>query len=126
MEVRELIGGEVVAVDPTETLGEAANRMMDANIGALAVVEEGELIGIFTERDLVAAAADAADFDVSAVRSWMTKDPDLLGPEMEVADAADWMLAAGYRHLPVMDGKAIIGVVSIKDVLWALTDPSGP
>ena len=126
MEVRDLIGGEVITVDPAESLGGAANLMMDSNIGALAVVDDGQLIGIITERDLVAAAADAADFETSAVMSWMTKDPDLLDPEMGVEDAADWMLAAGYRHLPVMDGEGIIGVVSIKDVLWALTDPSGP
>lgn len=125
MEVRDLIGGEVVTVDPAETLGGAANLMIDSNIGALAVVDNDELVGIITERDLVAAAADSAEFGVSTVQSWMTKDPDLLAPEMEVADAADWMLAAGYRHLPVIDGNNLIGVVSIKDVLWALTDPSG-
>ena len=125
MEVRDLIGGEVVGVASGTTLGDSAQLMIDSNIGALAVVDDGNLIGIITERDLVAAAADAADFGASLVRSWMTKDPDLLDPEMSVADAADWMLAAGYRHLPVVDGSALIGIVSIKDVLWALTDPSG-
>ena len=125
MEVRDLIGGEVVGVASGVTLGEAAQRMIEMNIGALAVIDEGDLVGIITERDLVAAAADAADVGTSLVRSWMTKDPDLLDPEMSVDDAADWMLAAGYRHLPVVDGKSLIGIVSIKDVLWALTDPSG-
>ena len=125
MEVRDLIGGEVVSVGSGVTLGDAAQRMIDMNIGALAVIDDGELIGIITERDLVAAAADTANFEASLVRSWMTKDPDRLDPDMSVDDAADWMLAAGYRHLPVADGSSLIGIVSIKDVLWALTDPSG-
>lgn len=54
----------------------------------------------------------------------MTEYPDSFSPDMEVADAADWMLAKGYRHLPIVDGEDLIGVVSIKDILWAVTDPS--
>jgi CBS domain-containing protein len=53
----------------------------------------------------------------------MTALPDTFGPEMLVEDAADWMLATGYRHLPVVDEVgAVLGMVSIKDVLWAVTD----
>jgi CBS domain-containing protein len=55
----------------------------------------------------------------------MTEYPDSFTPEMEVNEAADWMLATGYRHLPVVEGKSVLGVISIKDVLWALTEPGG-
>jgi CBS domain-containing protein len=44
---------------------------------------------------------------------------------MDVEEAANWMLATGYRHLPVVDGQAVLGVISIKDVLWAVTEPGG-
>ena len=53
----------------------------------------------------------------------MTPDPDVLSPEVEVRDAADWLLATGYRHLPVVEGGRLLGVVSIKDILWAVKEP---
>jgi CBS domain-containing protein len=125
MNVRDLVGGEPIAISPSQPLRVAATSMADANIGALAVVRDGRLIGIVTERDLVGALAQSVDADTSPVGDWMTMDPDSLDPEMEVDDAAEWMLAAGDRHLPVVDGVDLIGVVSIKDVLWALTEPKG-
>jgi CBS domain-containing protein len=50
----------------------------------------------------------------------MTPDPDTVGPEISVDEVAQWMLAAGYRHLPVMEDGELLGIASIKDVLWAL------
>jgi CBS domain-containing protein len=52
----------------------------------------------------------------------MTEYPDSFDPEMAIGEAAEWMLATGFRHLPVVDGGAVVGVISIKDVLWAVTD----
>lgn len=124
MTVRDLIGGEVVTSAPNRTIREAAGAMANANVGALAVMRDRRLIGIITERDLVAALAESADAESSLVEDWMTQDPDSLDPEMEVDAAADWMLAAGYRHLPVVEGLNLVGMVSIKDVLWAITAPS--
>ncbi|HET8739476.1 MAG TPA: CBS domain-containing protein [Acidimicrobiia bacterium] len=121
MTVRELIGGEIVAVDPHRSLRQAAGLMATSELGALAVTEDRRLIGIFTERDLVRACANRADLDRSTVGDWMTIDPDSLDPDMPIKDAADWMLAAGYRHLPVVEGTTPIGMVSIKDILWGVT-----
>lgn len=121
MEVRNLVGDETVWIEPTNTLREAAQLMASRDIGALAVEFEGELVGIFTERDVLNACAEGADLESSLVRVWMTSDPDTLEPDMSVDEAATWMLAAGYRHLPVLDAGRVIGVISIKDVLWALT-----
>ena len=50
----------------------------------------------------------------------MTVDPDVTSPESEVRDAAKWMLEIGYRHLPVMEDNELLGIVSIKDLLWVL------
>lgn len=121
MTVRELVGGEVVHVGLKDTIAQAAKEMAANGVGALAVVENGRLRGIITERDVVKACAEGADLELAAVSEWMTADPDSLDPDMSVEDAADWILAAGYRHLPVLAGDRLIGVVSIKDVLWALT-----
>lgn len=124
MTVRELIGGEIAWIEPSSSLRQAASKMYQANVGALAVESEESLQGIFTERDLLHACAENADLDIALVEDWMTPYPDAFGPEMSVGTAATWMLAAGYRHLPVVEGNKVIGVISIKDILWAMTEPS--
>lgn len=122
MEVRELLSGEVMTISADETVLEGARAMDDAGVGSLAVIKDGELAGIFTERDVLRAVAKEVDLDSDLISRWMTDYPDSFSPDMDVEDAADWMLAAGYRHLPVVENRALIGMASIKDVLWAITD----
>lgn len=124
MTVRELVGDEVLGIEPDATLRYATQLMSDREVGALAVQRAGRLVGILTERDILRACAEEADLDVLTVQDRMTEDPDSLEPEMTVDAAAEWMLAAGYRHLPVLDGVNLVGMVSIKDILWGLTEPS--
>jgi len=123
MEVRELLSGEVITIDANQTVRHGVVAMNDARVGSLAVLEDGELTGIFTERDVLHAVAAEADLDADPISRWMTDYPDSFSPDMEVREAADWMLATGYRHLPVLENGAVIGMASIKDVLWAVTDP---
>ncbi len=122
MRVRDLVAGDVVWVAPQATLRQAAEVMVTAEVGSVAVEVDGALEGILTERDILRAVADDADFDVDPTSSWMTEYPDSFTPEMEVDEAADWMLVMGFRHLPVVDGDEVLGIISIKDVLWAITD----
>jgi CBS domain-containing protein len=98
--------------------------MKAEDVGSLAVLHEGELEGILTERDILRAVAEGADLDTEFASEWMTPNPDTISAEFDVEEAADWMLATGYRHLPITDEDgALIGIASIKDVLWALTNP---
>lgn len=125
MTIRELVGGSVVSMKPTDSVRKASELMKEAEVGSVAVEVDGALEGILTERDVLNAVADYADLDRDSISKWMTALPDTFGPEMSVDEAADWMLATGYRHLPVVDEVGtLLGMVSIKDVLWALTDPS--
>ena len=121
MELRELLSGQVETISSQETVAEAAARMQRTNVGSLAVVDDEDLSGIFTERDVLQLVAAGGDAELEKVGAWMTMYPDAVDPEMDVSDAADWMLAAGYRHLPVVEGDKLIGMASIKDILWALT-----
>ncbi len=125
MEVRELISGEVITVPADESVRHGAITMNEARVGSLAVIDDGELAGIFTERDILHAVASGADLDADPISRWMTDYPDAFSPDMDVVEAADWMLATGYRHLPVVENGSLIGMASIKDVLWAVTDPNG-
>jgi CBS domain-containing protein len=121
MELRELISGEVETVSPNTTISDAAISMHELGVGSLAVLDDEELRGIFTERDVLQVVAAGGDPSTETVAGWMTLYPDSFSPEMEVKEAADWMLAAGYRHLPVVEDNLLIGMASIKDILWALT-----
>ena len=124
MTVRELVGGEVIWVAPEATIRSAAVSMKSNGVGSVAVEVDGALEGILTERDILDAVADGADLDFERVDRWMTSYPDSIDPDMQVTEAAQWMLASGYRHIPVIDGDRILGMISIKDVLWAMTEPS--
>jgi CBS domain-containing protein len=122
MTVRELVNGNVVWVAPDANLRQAALLMMSSEVGSVAIEVDGALEGILTERDILRAVSEDADLDQDRVSSWMTEYPDSFTPDMNVEEAAEWMLATGFRHLPVVDGNEVMGVISIKDVLWAITD----
>lgn len=119
MDVREIISGTVSACSSDTALGEAATQLIELSIGSLCVIDKGHLVGIVTERDFVRAVADGLS-STRTIRDIMTVGPDTLDPDVSVDDAADWMLAAGYRHLPVTEEGRLLGVVSIKDLLWAI------
>lgn len=120
MELRELVSGEVETVSAGTTIADAAQQMHREHIGSLAVIDDGEFSGIFTERDVLRVVAEGGDPFQETVAERMTMYPDSFLPDMEVEEAAEWMLAAGYRHLPVVENGVLIGMASIKDILWAL------
>jgi len=94
--------------------------MMTAHVGSIGVVRGRQLAGIITERDIVRAASEGSDPRLELVEDWMTSDPDMFTPEVSVDDAARWLLETGYRHLPVMEDGELLGILSIRDVLWAV------
>ena len=124
MQVGALVGGSSEVVGPDTSLFKAAEVIISNGIGSLAVVDGRNLAGIITERDLVRATAKEVDPHDASVRDWMTEAPDTIGPDVEVEEAAAWLLEMGYRHLPVMQGDELLGVVSMRDLLWAISSES--
>ncbi|MCA1843229.1 MAG: CBS domain-containing protein [Actinobacteria bacterium] len=98
-------------------VAEVARSMVKGRFGSVLVTQSSMLVGIFTERDVLRAAASGADLTESPIADWMTKDPETAAPDTDSEDAAEMMLARGFRHLPVMEGNAVAGVVSLRDVL---------
>jgi len=125
MRLESLVGGATTIVGPEATLAEAAEHMVEQGVDSAAVVAERSLIGILTEHDLVVAVADEADLDEALVKDWMTEAPDTIGPDIAVREAVTWLMQTGYRHLPVVDGSEILGIVSVRDLLWALAGDEG-
>lgn len=106
-----------ITVAPEDTLGEVAERMTGQNVGAVIVKDHGRLIGILTERDMLRAMAARVHTSEARVRGWMTENPITASPDMQLDDAAKLMLDNGFRHLPVVNGSEILGVVSLRRVL---------
>ncbi len=98
---------------------EAATAMAEAGHGSLAVVDGRDIVGVITERDLVRAIASGSDVE-EPVSRWMSSDPDLFDADTDVFEAAEWLLQSGYRHLPVVEGSELLGVVSVRDLLAAV------
>jgi CBS domain-containing protein len=96
--------------------------MHERGHGSLGVVDGMKLLGLITERDLVRAMANGADLDQMTVSSFMSRDPDIFSPEFDVWEAAEWLAESGYRHLPVVEDGALLGIVSVRDLLLAVVE----
>ena len=120
MHIRALVGDTADIVGPETTLGEVASAMAERSTSAVAVVDRSGMIGICTDRDLALSFSDGAGSD-APVTEVMTESPDVVGPDVAVRDVASWMLETGYRHLPVMEDGELLGIVDMRDVLWAIT-----
>ena len=118
----ELMHDTFVTVAPEDTIGEAAQKMVDAGRGAAAVSDFGRLIGILTDRDVLKSVAARTHSSEERVRNWMTPDPITAGREMEAEEAAKIMLDNGFRHLPVVEGERPVGIISIRSVLRDATE----
>ena len=113
-----------IAVAPEDTLGEVAERMTKQNVGAVVVKDHGRLIGILTERDMLRAVTARVHTSEARTRQWMTGDPITAAPDLGLDDAAKLMLDNGFRHLPVVDGSEVLGIVSLRRVLGGRRPPA--
>ncbi len=113
--VADLMVKDVLTVDPSDTIGEAAEKMNAGNVGAVVVVEDFvRIVGIVTERDLLRAVAARARAAEARVRQWMTLDPVTIDPETTIDEAAQIMFDNNFRHLPVVKDGRPLGIVSLR------------
>jgi CBS domain-containing protein len=109
----------LVTAAPQMPLTQAAAAMVAAGVGSAVVMQGTFLAGIVTERDVLRAAASGQDLRDSAVSEWMTADPQSASPDSSPEEAAQIMLLNGFRHLPVVDGRNVCGVVTLRDLFAA-------
>ena len=119
--VADLMTKDVLTVEPSDTIGEAAEKMHAANVGAVVVVEDMvRIVGIVTERDLMRAVAQRARAAEARVRLWMTENPLTIEPETTIEEAAKIMFENNFRHLPVVKDGRPLGIVSLRVLArWA-------
>jgi len=122
MSIDELISGEIVSAGVMTELAELAVIMDTAGVGSVAIIDHaGDFVGIVTDRDIVKAVAQDSQ-PTTPAKDLMTVSPDTVEVDTDVADAVSWLNATGYRHLPVTREGKLVGVLSIKDLLWAVSD----
>jgi len=128
MKIRELYHRGVLTAYPDETVAMVAGRMQQEAVGSLAVIEEGRLVGIVTERDLVRAASDGADPLGTRVGAYVTHGVAVADADEEASRVVRRMLNFGVRHLPVFDGDKLLGMVSMRDLValeaWLPGEPA--
>jgi CBS domain-containing protein len=122
---REHMSRDLLTVAPGDALGEVSQRMVERDVGAVIVMEGGALTGILTERDVLRAVA-AGIQDDTVVSDWMTRDPETMAPDDTTQHAAVLMIHGGFRHLPLVEGDEVVGMLSIRDLMRVVLDNAVP
>lgn len=117
--IRSLIEGDKILIAPSNsTVIDAARRMAEREVGAMLVVDEGKLVGIFTERDaLCRVMAAELNPETTRLADVMTADPVTVSPDKSYGFALLTMHDNGFRHLPVMEDGRLVGIVSSRNAL---------
>jgi CBS domain-containing protein len=126
MLVRDVLsnkGNLVHSCTPDDTLADVADLMVGHNIGSLVVMQDDEMVGIVTERDILrACAATRGPLEFLSVQDRMTRCPVVASPSDEVADVMCLMTERRIRHVPVVERGQLVGIVSIGDTVKAQHD----
>ena len=124
--VRDVMTTRVVTTSPDDLMASTAAAMVRQKVGSALIMQGRFLAGILTERDVLRAAASGSDLTFAPVSAWMTKDPEQASPDTTVEDAMQLMLLHGFRHLPVLEGREVRGVVSLRDLAAARISRPAP
>jgi CBS domain-containing protein len=128
--IADVMSMRVVKVSPDDPVRLAIARMLEENVGSVAVCEGQRLVGIFTERDVLRLAGEGPEFAEVNVGDVMTRNPVTISPDDEILAAARVMSERRIRHLPIVQGDNLLGIVGIREVmrtlverLWRTQDP---
>jgi CBS domain-containing protein len=122
---REHMSRDLLTVAPGDSLSDVAQRMVDRDVGAVLVMDGSNLSGILTERDVLRAVAAGIE-EQAVVSDWMTRDPETMGPDDTTQHAAVLMIHGGFRHLPLVEGSEVVGMLSIRDLMRVVLDNAAP
>jgi CBS domain-containing protein len=119
MQVRDAMSKAVLVVGPDHTIRQAAQLMSARRVGSAVVVDpDGSGVGIITERDILNAVGGGGDPDTERSSAHITWDVVYAGPNWTLAEAASAMVRGGFRHLVVVEGDEVLGIISVRDILW--------
>jgi CBS domain-containing protein len=127
MLVGEIMHSDVKTASASDSFADVAKVMRSNGISSVVVLDGKKLQGIVTERDIVNLVAEGGDPSTTTVEGGMTRlDLITVDPKTELSEAADLMVSNNIRHLPIVDGGNVVGIVSIRDMTrWAAEELSG-
>jgi CBS domain-containing protein len=120
--IADVMNVRIVSVRPDETVGVAIARMLEENMGSVAVCEGHELRGIFTERDVLRLAGEGPAMNDIRIGDVMTRALVTVSPDDDAIAAARLMGERRIRHLPVVQDGMLLGMIGIRDVLRSLVE----
>ena len=123
--VRRHMSRDLLSAQPGERITDVARRMVERDLGAVLVLDGGRLVGIMTERDIMRAVARGLHGD-AVVGDYMSRDPETIEPDDSTQQAAVLMIHGGFRHLPVVEGDTVAGMLSIRDLMRVGLEDSAP
>jgi CBS domain-containing protein len=126
LKIRDCIDAELVIVGPDDALSVVCRQMEARRVGSALVVEDGSLVGILTERDVVRAVAEGANPEKAQASDYMSRMLTTISADETMEDAARIMTSQRIRHLPVVDGTRIAGVLSIRDIVQGIVQGTAP
>jgi CBS domain-containing protein len=117
--IRDLISNRTIHyVEPGQTVFEAASYMVNCNVGAVPVLDDTKLVGIFSERDIMRrVVTEGRNPLTTRISDVMSTDVRMVGPSASSEEAMCLMQTHGVRHLPVCDGRTLVGFLSLRDLL---------
>jgi CBS domain-containing protein len=118
MHVRDAMSKAVLIVGPEHTLRQTASLMSARRVGSAVVVDpESEGVGIITERDILNALGNGLEPDTERTSAHLTWDVVYAGATWTLEEAASAMVRGGFRHLVVLDGDEVLGIISVRDII---------
>src|ERR687898_3091436 len=115
--LQDIMTRDVFTTGGDASVADVAESMLKGRFGSAVIVDGAWIVGMFTERDVLRAAAAGTDPRAALVTEWMTPDPVTASPDLDAEEAAEIMMTQGFRHLPVVVGNKLLGMVSLPDVL---------
>ena len=122
MKISEIMTQAAVTDSAEDTLTEACERMRHAQTSSVLIMDDDRLVGIITERDIVKTVAQGLDPKETRVKDIMTTDIITIGPMTTLKEAANIMATKWIRHLPIVEGSKVVGIISQRDLTGVLAE----
>jgi len=119
--LKEKVSNAVFSVTPDTAVGECINKMNTEKVGALLVIQDNQLFGMFTERDVLKSIFEISADTTTPVKKFMSTDLVCAKPGTSVNDAMATFTEKRFRHLPIVEHDRVVGIISIGDITkWVL------
>ena len=122
MKISEIMTKAAVTDSAEDTIAEACDKMRHAQTSSILIMDGERLVGIFTERDVVKAVARDLDTKKTPIKDVMTTDIVTIGPMTRLKEAANIMATKWIRHLPIVEGTKVVGMISQRDLTGILAE----